>query len=169
MRQNFEHFWKFLRFWEKDYVCDPKDPGGLTIFGLSMRSHPGLVTELDRLWKEGKKEVVTAKAIQATKQLYWDAVKADELPSGVDLVAADTAFLQGISVAQKVLKESVIDCYKLFQNNKESLFLIMIIKRFDYLDDIRPTLYERFGRGWSKRIISLYDFIVSGFQEIKYD
>lgn len=168
MKENFEHFWKFLKFWEKEYVNNPFDPGGLTIYGISKKSHPQLVDELDELYRKGLKQELETKARKYTKMLYWDNLGCDNLQNGVDIVIADTAFLQGESIAKKIIKDLTIFQMD-FNLDEKYLYTVAIIKRFDYLDDVRPILYERFGRGWSKRILSLYDYISSGYKEIKYD
>lgn len=172
MKGNFEYFWNFLKFWEKEYVNNPSDPGGLTIWGISYKSHPKEVEMLNRLYKEGKKNQVETIARGITKKLYWDALSCDSLTDKLDIVIADTSFLQGIGVAKQVLKETARDYlsyYKVRNYTEESMFLVALLKRFDFLDDIRPALYEKFGRGWSKRILSLYDYIVSEYKEIKWD
>lgn len=172
MKSNFENFWRFLKFWEKEYTENTSDPGGITIWGISYRSHPKEVEFLKNLYKKGKKDEVEKVAKEITKKFYWDALSCDSLTEKLDIVIADTAFLQGIGVAKQVLKETAkeyISFYKARNYPEESMFLVALLRRFDFLDDIKPTLYERFGRGWSKRILSLYDFIVSGYKEIKWD
>jgi len=167
---SFDLWWNFLKLWEKEYVNNPADPGGLTIFGLSMKSNPKIVKELDTLYKSNK-EKAEEKAKEYTKQFYWKPMNCDYIEIKLAIVKADTCFLQGPTIAGKVVKEAILDYTQYLRNliPENQIWIIALIKRYDFIDDIKPTLYEKFGRGWSKRITSLYDYLVSDFKVLKYD
>ena len=106
MRGNFDHCMDdYLKGYEGGYVNDPKDPGGETNFGISKRSYPRL--DIGRLtWAD-------AKVIY--KKDFWDAVRGDELPLGVDLVVCDPAIHSGPGFAIKLLQKALghgVYCHK---------------------------------------------------------
>jgi len=72
---------------------DPDDPGGFTIWGLSKRAHPW-ITERTTL----------AEAVDVYDKVYWRAIKADDLPSGIDFIAADFAVNAGASACNRLLE-----------------------------------------------------------------
>lgn len=72
----------------------PNDPGGFTIWGLSKRAHPWISTKTTR--KEAE---------DVYEKVYWRAVGADSLPTGVDIVATDFSVTSGASVVRSILKE----------------------------------------------------------------
>ena len=76
---------------------DPRDPGGLTKYGISQRAFPDLdiraLTEAD------------AGAIYRAR--YWDAVKCDSLPASLRLVMFDMAVNMGVGKAATLLQKAV--------------------------------------------------------------
>jgi len=169
MRDNFEYFWKFLIFWEKEYAGDIKDGAGLTIFGFTEKYYPDLVKKLKELYFKDKKQAEEL-AKKNAKTLYWDALSCDYLPSKLDIVIADCSFNQGISVAKKVLELTAQDYLAYLKNqgySENHSWIIAILKRSDFYDNLRA--YDRFGRGWNKRIISLYEYLLTDYKELKWD
>ncbi len=78
------------------------DPGGKTNRGVTLdtlaewRKRPVTVEELWALTVDEAEAIASA--------MYWNPVKGDELPGGVDLYAADTAFHSGPRQAIKILQ-----------------------------------------------------------------
>ncbi len=91
--------------WEGGFVDNPHDPGGATNMGITigtLRSylrHPVTSQDVRNLG------ISTAKAIY--QEYYWDTIKGDELPAGLDLVVLDTAVncgpVRAIQLLQGVL------------------------------------------------------------------
>lgn len=86
---------------EGGYVNDPQDPGGETNWGVTVavaRAHgyTGPMRELP---------AATAKAIY--RKLYWDAVRADELPPALRYPVFDAAVNSGVSQSVKWLQRAV--------------------------------------------------------------
>ncbi|HRS25994.1 MAG TPA: glycosyl hydrolase 108 family protein [Methanofastidiosum sp.] len=170
MKENFDYFWKFLIFWEKEHAGDIGDGAGITIYGFTEKYHPQLVKQLKELYFSGEKDKAEKAAKSSARTLYWNALGCDDLPSKLDIVAADCCFNQGIGVAKQVLKLSAQDYLVYFRNKdfaETYTWLIAILKRSDFYNDLRS--YDRFGRGWNKRILSLYDYLASDFQILHYD
>jgi len=169
MLDNFEKWWRFLIFWEKEYVKNVGDGAGETIFGFAEKYNPELVKQLKELYFSGKKNEAEVIAKTQAKKLYWDALSCDLLPSKLDVVIADTCFNQGVSIGKKVLQETAQDSLIAFGKElaEKYAWILAIIKRSDYYDDLKA--YDKFGRGWNKRIISLYDYLLTDFKILHYD
>ena len=90
---------------EGGFVQHPRDPGGATKFGITRetlaraKKRPASINDVRRL---SRKE-----AIAIYRQLYWEAVRADELPPGLDLAAFDLAVNSGPTRAVKMLQTAL--------------------------------------------------------------
>ena len=83
--QNFPDCISHVLAAEGGLVNDPKDPGGVTKFGISQRSYPALdirALSLDE-----------AKAIY--QRDYWAPIQGERLPAGLDLLVLDHAVNAG--------------------------------------------------------------------------
>ena len=90
-------FTKLLKF-EGDYSNDKDDPGGATRYGITEQvarenGYSGSMRELP---------VDFAKAVY--KRKYWDKIKGDELPNGIDYACFDAAINSGPGRAVKWLQ-----------------------------------------------------------------
>ena len=87
---------------EGGFVQHPSDPGGATKFGIThatlarARGHPVSVDDVRSLTRE--------EAIAIYRRLYWDAVRAEELPPGLDLAVFDLAVHSGPLRAVRMLQ-----------------------------------------------------------------
>jgi lysozyme family protein len=90
---------------EGGFVEHPCDPGGATKFGITRETlsrakrRPASINDVRRL---SRKE-----AIAIYRQHYWDAVRADELPPGLDLATFDLAVNSGPTRAVKMLQTAL--------------------------------------------------------------
>ncbi len=129
-----------------------KDPGGLTNYGISQRSYPTLniaALTLD-----------DAKAIY--RRDYWNPIRGDELPSGLDLLMLDSAINQGVVTAINLLQQAlhIADDGLLGPQTLAAANSAMP----NLLDDFaaeRALRYEfnrneeTFGRGWYRRLLRI--------------
>ncbi len=129
-----------------------KDPGGLTNYGISQRSYPTLniaALTLD-----------DAKAIY--RRDYWNPIRGDELPSGLDLLMLDSAINQGVVTAINLLQQAlhITDDGLLGPQTLAAANSAMP----NLLDDFaaeRALRYEfnrneeTFGRGWYRRLLRI--------------
>lgn len=97
MRTNFEACLAQILKHEGGYVNHPKDPGGETNMGISKRSYP----------HEDIKNMTRSRAAVIYKRDYWDPVRGDDLPQGLDLVAFDAAVNSGVSRGSKWVQQAV--------------------------------------------------------------
>ena len=94
---------------EGGYVDHPKDPGGATNMGIT---HKVLarwrgVTPYTRLDKSEVKNLSKAEAAAIYRKNYWDEIRGDDLPSGVDYAIFDFAVNSGPNRAAKALQRIV--------------------------------------------------------------
>jgi lysozyme family protein len=105
MRENFEEALKAILKHEGGYVHHPRDPGGMTNLGVTKK-----------VWEEWVGHPVGEKEMRALtpdtvapmyKKKYWDAVKADELPTGLDYLMFDFAINAGPGRAAKTMQKAI--------------------------------------------------------------
>jgi lysozyme family protein len=82
--------------WEGGYVNDPHDRGGETHFGISKRRYPML--DIAGLTLDEARAIYKAD--------YWQPLRCDELPDGIDLLVLDIGVLQGPRAAAKCLQRA---------------------------------------------------------------
>ncbi|WP_295408780.1 glycosyl hydrolase 108 family protein [uncultured Thiocystis sp.] len=140
----------FVLLEEGGLVNHPKDPGKLTKFGISQRSYPRL--DIRRL------TVADAKAIY--QRDFWDRIRGDALPVGLDLVVLDMAVNAGAVRAVQLLQQLCgVDDDGLIG----SLTLAAIQDRpsadlIESYSRLRLTYYRSlkhwptFGEGWEARV-----------------
>ena len=157
MRESLQAFLPVLKRHEGGYVNHPRDPGGCTNLGITLRTLqryvPGAtcttVKNLD--WET---------AADIYRNSYWGAVRGDDLPAGVDAVVFDHGVNAGPSRAIKLLQgvvgaaqDGVIGPITLMRVERHNP--VDIIKR---LSKARLSYYQRlrhwrtFGKGWARRV-----------------
>jgi lysozyme family protein len=146
---------------EGGFVQEPRDPGGATNFGITRetlsraRGHPASVEDVRRLTED--------EAASIYRRLYWDAVQADGLPSGVDLAVFDLAVHSGPSRAVRML-QGVLD---IEADGLVGPVTLTAARKADPADTIRRLTRGRldflarlgtwpaFGRGWRRRVLAV--------------
>ena len=99
MANNFDHCLEIILHHEGGYVNHPKDPGGETNLGVTKRvyeEHGGT---------KDMKDLTFEDVAPIYKKSYWDRVKGDELPAGLDLCVFDFGVNAGTGRAVKVSTE----------------------------------------------------------------
>lgn len=144
---------------EGGYVNDPLDNGGETNLGVTIavaRAHgyTGPMRDLP---------VETAQAI--ARKLYWDAVRAEELPPALRYAVFDAAYHSGVAQSVKWLQRAVgasddgrIGPQTLtFARSAHPDFALrrMLAQRLKFMTDLK--VWPRFSRGWAKRVADLME------------
>lgn len=144
---------------EGGYSNHPSDPGGPTNFGITIHDYrmyinpKGTARDVRALKVEQAKKIFRAK--------YWDALRCDELPPGVDYAVFDYGVNSGIGRAGKVLrrllalKDSthvVTDDVVRAAHKRDAAVLVDAIcaERMKFLQALRT--WNVFGRGWTRRV-----------------
>jgi lysozyme family protein len=158
MKDNFPKSLASVLVHEGGYVFNQKDPGGETNLGCTKA-----------VWEEHCGHPVDTKTMKALtpadvgplyKTKYWDKIKGDDLPAGVDYVVFDAAINSGPGRATKWLQACVgvepdggigpktlaavraMDAKQLIDDYSK--------RRLSFLSDL--TTWETFGRGWARRV-----------------
>jgi len=143
---------------EGGYVNHPEDPGGETNLGVTKR-----------VWEEwgGTKDMkdLTVEDVEPIyKKNYWDRVKGDDLPSGLDLCVFDFGINAGTGRAAKYLQGLVGagqdgaigpgTLGKLAEYLEENSVEVAIgeyqHRRQTYYEGLKT--FATFGRGWTRRV-----------------
>ena len=140
---------------EGGYSNHPDDPGGETMWGVTARvaranGYTGPMKDMPRS---------TAKAIY--RKLYWDAVKADQLPDVVRFDVFDGAVNSGVSQSTKWLQRAsgVVDDGVIGPKTIAATAAVGPViaaryngHRLEFMANL-PT-WGSFGKGWVRRIAS---------------
>ena len=157
MKDNFEQSLKMILHHEGLYVNHPSDPGGSTMLGVTQAVWEDWV---DRpVTEEEMKSLTVDDVTPIYKKNYWDRIKGDALPSGVDFAVFDLAVNGGTGRGAKMLQKVV----GVTQDGGIGPQTLGAVSRVDPSDIIeqyaaaREAFYRRlktfdtFGRGWLRR------------------
>ena len=147
---------------EGGYVNHPRDPGGRTNLGVTQKVYEEWVgyPVTERVMRNLTPAHV--RALYLTK--YWDRVKGDELPGGLDLSVFDFAVNAGPNRAKRYLQMLVgtkpdgIIGPKTMQALKDKVSTVGIKELIRGYADLRHRYYRKlrhfstFGRGWTRRV-----------------
>ena len=151
MKETFDDALKFVLDHEGYVSNNPKDPGGLTVFGLSKRAFGSDVDKMAKMSKDDAK--VFASAIYRTH--YWDALGLNEYHFPLDIVLFDTAVNQCINKARTLLTLASGDVFK---------FIVLRIKHYNHLG-VLPK-YKVFLKGWLNRVRDLCTLISLDYEKL---
>lgn len=105
MKENFDASFAKVIQSEGGYVNDSADRGGETNHGVTIGAWGAY---LGRAIQPNEMKVLTLDAVKPFyKTMYWDKVKGDDLPKGVDYAVFDFAVNAGVGRAAKFLQRSV--------------------------------------------------------------
>lgn len=159
---NFDECLKLILHHEGGYVNHPKDPGGETNMGVTKRVYEKWCMEND-LQQKDMKDLEFNDVAPIYKENYWDRVKADQLPAGLDLCVFDWAVNSGTGRAAKKLQGMIGTTVDggIGPNTLKALNAYVQIEGLESTiatyTDIRQNFYESlstfdtFGRGWTRR------------------
>lgn len=130
------------------------DPGGLTKYGVSQRAYP----QLDI------RALTEAAALAIYRRDYWDKVRGDELPWPLDMALFDYAFNSGCGNAARTLQRllnvkadgqvgPVTLAAASNVQNMHRTALDLNAERLLFLSRLKG--WPDFGRGWTRRVLSL--------------
>jgi lysozyme family protein len=158
MKDNFDTALVALLKHEGGYVNHPSDPGGRTNLGVTQR-----------VWEEWIGREATEKEMRALtpaqvgplyRKKYWDAIKGDDLPSGVDLAVFDFAVNSGPGRAAKLLQKVLgvtqdgaigpMTLAAAVNTDSSQLVTDYNAQRLAFLQAL--SHWDTFGRGWGRRV-----------------
>src|SRR6188768_2869139 len=143
---------------EGGYTHHPSDPGGPTNFGITIHDYRRFIeangTALD------VKNMNRADAAKIYRARYWDALRCDELPAGLDYAVFDYGVNSGVSRAAKVMQRllgqvpaaAMTDAAIAGMRNASPSALIagLCDERLAFLKSLKT--WPVFGVGWGRRV-----------------
>lgn len=104
MKQNFDYAFDLVMQSEGGYVNDPSDHGGETNLGVTKAAWAAY---LGRPIQDGEMKALTQEMVKPFyKKMYWDKLRGDELPGGVDYAAFDFGVNAGVGQAAKFIQRT---------------------------------------------------------------
>ena len=164
MKENYAQALKQVLKYEGGYVDHPKDPGGPTNKGITQAVYDA--------WRKAANQptqsvrYITDLEVGAIyRQQYWDRVRGDDLPSGVDFAVFDFAVNSGVSRAAKTL-QSVVGVTQdgiigpaTIQATKTYVAMSITNRRLAFMQSL--SIWSTFGKGWSARIADVKNQIIA--------
>ena len=158
MKENWDSCFTMVLKHEGGYVNHPKDPGGMTNLGVTKRAWEQYV---DHDVTEADMRALTPETVKPFyKAMYWDKIKGDDLPSGVDYAAYDLAVNSGVGRAAKYLQQIAgvpadgiigrISMEAIKSCDAAEMVDSICDRRLDFLKAL-PT-WDTFGKGWGRRV-----------------
>ena len=142
---------------EGGYVDHPKDPGGRTNMGITQAVYENYLNRT--VTEEEMKNIKIGDVRIIYKENYWDKVKGDDLPSGVDFCVFDWAVNSGVSRASKAFQkiigakaDGVIgpNTLKAVESPDSEVIIQQLTEaREDFYK--RLSTFDTFGKGWLNR------------------
>jgi len=158
MQSNYDKCLETILHHEGGYVNHPKDPGGETNLGVTKRVYEEFGGTKDM------KDLTVEDVAPIYKKGYWDKMKGDDLPNGLDLCVFDFGVNAGPGRAAKYLQTMIgtvadggigPNTLKKLGEYVEEFGVENAIKRYQ---ETRQKYYEglstfaTFGRGWTRRV-----------------
>ena len=158
MQENYNKCLETILHHEGGYVNHPKDPGGETNLGVTKRvyeEHGGT---------KDMKELTVEDVAPIYKKGYWDKMKGDDLPGGLDLCVFDFGVNAGPGRAAKYLQTMIgtvadggigPNTLRALANYVEEVGVEQAV--YNYQDSRQKyyqslSTFETFGRGWTRRV-----------------
>ena len=152
---------------EGGYVNHPKDPGGETNLGVTKRVYEdfGGTKDMKDLTREDVEPIY--------KKNYWDRVKGDDLPAGLDLCVFDFGVNAGTGRAAKYLQTLIgtvadggigpntlkaVEAY-VEDHGIEDTIKSYQAERQKYYEGL--STFDTFGKGWTRRVTETTELAVS--------
>jgi lysozyme family protein len=159
MKNNYDIALKHVLKSEGLWSDNPKDPGGATMKGITFmvfkawKKNPNLA-------KDDLKNISDEDVHNLYKELYWDKIHGDDLPTGIDYAVFDSAVNMGVGRASKLIQKAagvtddgVIGSGTMQaiegQNHRD------LLQKFSHLkEEFYRSLntFPTFGVGWLRRV-----------------
>jgi lysozyme family protein len=166
---NFSKSMSRVLVYEGGFSHHPKDPGGATLEGITQRvddayrQRNGLPPRaLSAALRSQRPWLAERDAIY--RQQYWDRIRGDELPAGIDFVVFDAAVnsgpVQAVKWLQRALGLALVDgmlgeaTLAAVEANLDHDKLVADIcgRRLAFMQAL--STWSTFGAGWSRRVSS---------------
>lgn len=145
---------------EGGYSNHPRDPGGATMKGVTQRVYDDY-RRSENLATRSVQKITPDELLAIYDRRYWDLIKGDDLPSGVDYVVFDGAVNSGPGQSVKWLQRALgvkvdglvgpatlaaIEAHP----DHDALIDAICNRRMAFLKALKT--WPTFGKGWSRRV-----------------
>jgi len=159
MQTNYDKCLETILHHEGGYVNHPKDPGGETNLGVTKRVYEEWGGTKDM------KDLTVEDVAPIYKKNYWDKIKGDNLPSGLDLCVFDFGVNAGPGRAAKYLQTMIgtvadggigpmtlqaLANYVEEQGGVDEVIKDYQKERQKYYESL--STFSTFGKGWTRRV-----------------
>ncbi len=153
-KQSYESALSAVLAHEGGYVNHPADPGGETNYGITRR------TARAHGYAGSMRSIPMSVVRAIYRKGFWDAMRCDELPVGIDYAVFDFAVNSGtgsptpflcraIGIPERAsITQSVIDAAH--KADPAAVVRKLCADRLAWLK--RRKIWRTFGRGWSRRV-----------------
>ena len=157
MKNNFDKCLHMLLEHEGGYVNNKHDKGGMTNLGVTKRVYDKWIGREST--EQEMRDLTPDDVAPIYKKNYWNRVKGDSLPSGLDWACFDWAVNSGSGRPAKAVQRAVGATQDGAIGNQTLGLIAEKDPKFiiDYVYTVRQAFYEslddykHFGRGWSRR------------------
>ena len=162
MRGNFDACLTELLKHEGGFSHHKEDPGGRTNLGVTQRVYEEWIGH--PVSEQIMRSLMPQHVRALYKANYWDAVKGDDLPAGVDMCVFDFAVNAGVKRAARYLQlmTGAVADGQIGPNTLRQLQQYVrahdLSHAVDRYQDLREAYYRKlktfptFGRGWLRRV-----------------
>lgn len=158
MHDNFDNVMRVVFSSEGGYVNHPMDPGGATNMGIT---HKTLAAWRDTpVTRQDVRDLTKREASDIYRSKYWNAVRGDDLPYGIDLMVMDRAVHSGPRNSVKALQNSLgvtvdgalgpISIGAASKCDPRKVVALLYQNRLAFLKRLRH--WKTFGKGWKRRM-----------------
>lgn len=163
MKESYAKAQQLVLVYEGGKVDDPQDPGGRTNQGVTQRVFSAYLREHGMPARDVYSMTVAERDVIYRAQ-YWDRVRGDMLPVGVDFVIYDGAVNSGVAQSVKwaqravgvnadgVMGEVTLDAIR-NHGDHDALVAAICARRMGFLKALKT--WPRFGKGWSARVANV--------------
>lgn len=161
MDRNFQRALSLVLRYEGGWSDHPLDKGGATMKGITLATFRRYVEPTAT--KSDLRHITDAQVATIYRKQYWDAVRGDDLPDGIDFAVFDYAVNSGPARAVKHL-QSVVGAKQDGKIGPETLAKVRPIVRGTVINDLCDKRmaflkslknWGAFGKGWASRVSSV--------------
>ncbi len=159
MRENFVASLARVLVHEGGWSDHPADPGGATMRGITLATFRSYYRN-NRLSKSDLRAITDEQIAEIYRKRYWDAVRGDDLPAGVDYAVFDFGVNSGPSRSIKALQKVVgvtqdgaigpVTLAAVARKPAGPIISELCSGRLAWLQTLKT--YPTFGRGWKRRV-----------------